>query len=764
MSTDPSSNPPNHQEPVSDSAETPIETTAGSSAEPGEIPTIHASEQGELEQLNPMVVAAIGLILLAFLPFVGSTRGTFLWLDDATVLDNPFIKVSDGIARFWTSADTTGRYEPLTEVTYWLQYHFFHLQPAAYRLANVLLHAAVVILLWTLLSRLAVRGAWLAAAIFAVHPVHTQAIAWVSGRSIILASMFYLSSMLVYLRYVGITPVPPGSKTLLTLPSEPERLWGLALALFACALASNPVAITLPLALALIIWWKRERVIPEQWLMLLPFFVISAGAAGWVWYLQASSPLKQAVISAYGTPPPGDQIEYGLRAISFYALKIVAPLDLNFDYPRFTPSMLELGASTFSIVIVLVTLFALKAKIGRGPFVAALLFVLAILPELGLLDAPALRYSFVADYRQYLASAALITLIVSVLATLFEHNRGLHVIAPYVGGVIVAILFFLSDRAAANYVTSERLWSETYRTNKSSLLAADGYAEALRFGHHLPEAREWSEHAEKIAPGDPRAKWNLGLTDEADAYDLQHSGQPDQAAKLRQHAVGEYETALALDPDYAPAATELGDLRARQKDDAGAITAYTQAINSAPTSIRARLGLAGALRRTGKLDDASAELYNVLDIDSNIAAAHTELGNVFLQKKMIQDALDEWAKAAVLEPLNTTVLLNYGALLASSGKPDLAAKQFFAATRINPNLSAAFYNLGLVELQSGHNQNAVIQFNHATELDPSESKYTKYLGIAKEALRLHGPGTMPSSQPSTANPFAPPAASPSNVP
>ena len=731
----------------------PTEPTGGPSTE-----TFDDDE--DVMPLNPLVVAAIGLILLAFIPFVASLKADFQWLDDVSITDNPFIRTNDGVARFWTAADPAGRYEPLTLTSYWIEYRLSSLSPVLYYAFNILLHVMSVIFLWTLLRRLDVPGCWVVAAVFAVHPIHVQSVAWISGRAILMSATLYLGAMLVYLRYSGITPVPPGSKTLMTLPSEPERLWGLSLILFVCAMLSHPIAVTFPLTIVFIIWWKRGTVAAKEWLLLSPFLVVGIGISVLAGYLQSIAPSVTALTSAFGKTQPADLIGFAIRAVVVYAGQIIAPIDTIFDYPRFVSSIGAVLISAFVVLLSLFILWILRPRIGRGPFTGAALFVLLLLPILGILDAPSIRYSFVADYRAYPASAALIALIVGCIAYLIQRQaRPIQVAGSTLAGVIIFVLLVLSFRVDLNYLTPLKLWGNTVRQNKQSLLAANQYGEAARANANsnarLVEARNWFSRAEKLAPGDPQAKYNLGINDEADAFNARYLGRAEQSAALRKHAEGEFESALAMDSNFSPAALELGDMHAADKDEKGAIAAYRQALAAAPLSLRARLSLAGALRRDKQLDEAEQVLLDSIDIDPKVTAAHTELGNVYLQKQQLQQALDEYAAAVRLDPLNTTVLLNYGAVLDSNGQPDLASKQFLGATKLNPNLGIAFFDLGRVYLKLGRRQDAEIALQKATELNPTDAASQKLLADAITAVKEHGPGTAPSSQPMVGPPFLP---------
>jgi hypothetical protein len=422
-------------------------------------PVLDYGASDEIALPNPMVLAAIGLALLSIITFLPTLRGEATWLDDVSFTDNPYVHATDGVARFWTTADQAGRYQPMTLTSFWLGTRLFHESLPAEHFINILLHAIVVILLWTVLRRLEVPGAWFAAAVFAVHPVHTQAIAWISGRSVVLAAVFYLAAMLVYLRFLGLTPAAE-AKTLFTLPPEPERLWGLAFVLFICALLSNAAAaVTFPIALLLVVWWKRDAISPKEWLGILPFFVVAVAVGAWAGWLQQSSMASEALLAAFGFTPFGDRLLIGLRAIWFYALKIVAPFPLIFDYPRWSSSVGIGALCGLLLVAALVLLWSLRGRWGRGALAGAFLFLVAIVPMLSLLDPPAIRYSFVADNRQYLASAALIALVAAWATRIFASEKLRTMLNPsYCGGAVIVVLAVLSLRQGNFYLNSQSLW------------------------------------------------------------------------------------------------------------------------------------------------------------------------------------------------------------------------------------------------------------------------------------------------------------------
>src|SRR5213596_1494228 len=191
------------------------------------------------------LIFAVVLTAVTIFAYRPAWHGGFLWDDDAYIINNELLTASDGWQRIWFSLDSPSQYFPLTYSTFRLEHALWGLNTTGYHWVNLLLHVANALLLWAVLARLKIPGAWLAAAIFALHPVQVESVAWITERKNVLSGVFYLAAALVYLRTA--------------LPTGRPRAYGLALALFACALLAKTVTCTLPVALALVVGWKRGR-------------------------------------------------------------------------------------------------------------------------------------------------------------------------------------------------------------------------------------------------------------------------------------------------------------------------------------------------------------------------------------------------------------------------------------------------------------------------------------------------------------------------
>jgi hypothetical protein len=280
----------------------------------------------------------LGLTLAAYLP---ALHAGFIWDDDDYLINNRTLHDLPGLQRIWFETSATPQYYPLVHTTFWLEYHLWKLNPLGYHLDNVFLHALAAILLWRVLLKLPVPGAWLAAAIFAVHPVNVESVAWVTERKNVLSAVFYFAAALAYLRFaVPDNPPDTNDKRRETTGKKLEEkqagstrwCWYVAaLILFVGALFSKTVTTSLPAALLLVFWWKRGRIGLRDVLQLLPFFAVGVGLSlhtSWLEKHHVGASGAEWALSFF------DRCLIAGRALWFYAGKLVWPAELTFIYPR----------------------------------------------------------------------------------------------------------------------------------------------------------------------------------------------------------------------------------------------------------------------------------------------------------------------------------------------------------------------------------------------------------------------------------------------
>ncbi|MGD1020896.1 MAG: tetratricopeptide repeat protein, partial [Verrucomicrobiia bacterium] len=595
-------------------------------------------------------LVALTLLAATFVAYQPVWHAGFIWDDDRYVTQNEALRSADGLQRIWSRPGTTVQYYPLVFTSFWVEYHLWGLQPFGYHLVNVLLHAANAVLLWRVLRRLGLPGAWWAAAIFALHPVNVESVAWVTERKNTFSGLFYLLAALAWLRF---RPLTAGE----TARAPDWRFYWVALGLFACALLSKTVTCSLPAVLVLLIWWKTGRLDKRDGLTLAPWFVLGAasgfmtrwmerrlGASGAEWEL---SFVQRCLVAG--------------RALWFYASKLIWPHDLTFIYPRWEIDAGAVWQYLFPLaaLAVVVALWKMRSRIGRGPLVAVLFFAITLVPALGFFDVYPFRYSYVADHFQYIASLGLIALGVALVARAARHFLIPAMLLGF-AAVILLLLMILTWQQCRVYADAETLWRDTLTKNPNAWLAHNNLGTALLRAGKLAEARAHFEQAVRLEPDYPEAHCNLGVV-------LQKLGKLTEAKQ-------QYEEAVRVNPNFAEAHYDMGVTLFVAGRISEAVQEYEQALRIKPDYTEAHINFGIALTRLGRLPEAIAQYEQVLRIEPDSAEAHC----------------------------------NLGATLAQAGRMPEAMKQWELALRTNPQMVDAHYNLGLALLRTNKIPEAIV--------------------------------------------------------
>jgi hypothetical protein len=320
-------------------------------------------------------------VLLVYLPVL---HAGFIWDDDKHLTQNPCIVGPTGFAGIWTSAEAT--YYPLVLTTFWIQHALWGLAPLPYHLVNVLVHAACGVLLWMVLARLSVPGAWLGAALWALHPVQVESVAWVTELKNTQSCVFFLLAVLYFLKWL-----------------EGRRTYALALLFAAAAILSKSSTVMLPVVLALCWWWEERRWRWRNVVSLAPFFLISAVASAWtIWEQKFHS---GALGEDWALSFPQRLIVAG-RVVWFYLAKLAWPHPLIFIYPRWQVDAAQ-AAGYLPLLAAIGTMGALwwrRDGRARPAFFAVAYFAVSLFPVLGFFNVYYFRFSYVGDHLQYLAS------------------------------------------------------------------------------------------------------------------------------------------------------------------------------------------------------------------------------------------------------------------------------------------------------------------------------------------------------------------------
>jgi Flp pilus assembly protein TadD len=582
----------------------------------------------------PWLLAA-ALVVAVLLVYQPAWRGGFLWDDDGHVT-RPELRSWDGLYRIWFQLGATQQYYPLLHSAFWMEHKLWGDAPLGYHLVNILLHAAAAVLVALLLRRLRVPGAYLAAAVFALHPVHVESVAWITEQKNTLSAVWYLIAMLVYLRF------------------DQERKISLycgALALFVLGLLSKTTAATLPAALLVIFWWQRGRL---SWRRdvgpFVPFFLLGAAAGlftAWV---------ERTLIGAEGQDFALTMLQRCLlagRVIWFYLGKLLWPADLIFIYPHWDVSQVVWWQFLFpaAALLVLAGLWALRRR-WRGPLAGFLFFVGTLFPVLGFCNVYPFVFSFVADHFQYLASLGVITLVSAGMMLLLEHwTPGRPWVRYPACLLLLAVLGALTWRQSRMYADVETLYRVTLARNPDCWLFHNNLGILLRDRQRFDEAVTEFRHALTIRPKYANAHTNL-----ADAMG---------ALGQIEEAMAEYQKALEIKPEDVGAHTNYGYILTTLGRLDEAMAQYRKALEIKPASAELQNDVAFCLAAQGRLDDAAAHYGKALDLRPDYETAHHGLGRVLAAQGRFPEALSQFHQALQIDPDDSEAQKNLAWLQAT---------------------------------------------------------------------------------------------------
>jgi len=547
-----------------------------------------------------LLLAAITII--AYLP---ALRGGFIWDDDAYVTKNAMLTAPDGLRQIWFSAHRQSQYFPLTYTTLRFERGLWGLNPQGYHAVNVLFHALNALVLWLLLRRWSVPGAWLAAAIFALHPVQVETVAWITELKNVQSTLFYLLAVWAWVKFAGKPTAPPW------------RFYWLALFFHALALLSKTTACTLPAALLLVLWWRGEAIGWRRMVQVVPFLLLGV-AMGLVsvWW---EGHLGNYVADAGVRLGLVDKALIATRAVWFYAAKVFWPVNLAFSYPRWEidarAPLQYLGLA--GCVALALVLWWRRQTLGRGITAGVIFFVAALSPLLGFIPLYTFRFSFVADHYQYLACAGLIIPFAALISSRLIGRRDRRTIGLCLAGGLLVALGLLTWKRAHIHADERRLWQDTLAKNPTS----------------------WMAHC------------NL-------AYSFLHEGQTGEAIR-------QFQEALRLKPDDAEVRNNLANAFARAGRNDEAIGQYQEALRLNPDHATAHYNLGLTLLSKGRLDEAIHRLQAATRLKPDDPMMHNNLGAALLKKGQIAEAIRQFQEALRLKPDYPDARKNLDAVLAA---------------------------------------------------------------------------------------------------
>jgi tetratricopeptide (TPR) repeat protein len=667
-------------------------------------------EDGNLKQGAHYWLFALALIIVTIFAYYPAWHAGFIWDDDAYVTENPLLTAPDGLRRIWFSFDTPSQYFPLTYTAFYLEHAFWGLNPAGYHCVNILLHAANALLVWRLLARLRVPGAWLAAGVFALHPVQVESVAWVTECKNVLMVFFFLLTLLAWIRFTD-------EKTM-----HSWRFYTLALVFYALALSAKTTACTLPAVLLLILWLKKTSISWRRLAQVAPFVVLGIGMGLVTVWWERHHQGTQGKLFEIG---PVDRVLIASRALWFYAAKLLWPANLIFSYPRWTISAVNPMAYGWVVATVVlgVVIWRVRRRTGRGVEVALIFFAATLSPVLGFIMLYTFAYSFVADHYQYLACLGPIALATAGIKLGLERiAKQRPILWPVFCAVLLLTLGVLTWRQCGMYKDVETLWRTTIARNPDSWLAYDNLGLALDRQGKVNEAIVQYQQVLKINPDSAETHYytethyNLGIA-------LAQKGELDEA-------IAQYKKALEVNPNHTDAHNNLGMALALKGDMAGATAEYQKALEIDPGNAEAHVNMGLALANLGKTDEAIAHYQKALKIKPDIAEAHYDLGMALELKGEDDEAIAQYKQAVAMHPDLGVALNKLGEALLRKGNFDGAMACFEKISAMSTDPAVRWYDLGNDFLKNGNLDEAIACYRQALSLNPRSADADANLGVA----------------------------------
>jgi tetratricopeptide (TPR) repeat protein len=656
---------------------------------------LHATERRRSRTHISAVVTGIVSVLLAVIVWIAFGRALgndFVGYDDQSyVVLNPRVTnglTLDGIQWAFTHAHATN-WHPLTTISHMLDCQLYGLEPWGHHLTNILFHAAASILLFLALRKLT-GDLWpslLVAAVFAVHPLRVESVAWVSERKDVLSGVFFMLILGVYARYAR--------------GNSARSLWYMTvLILLALGLMCKPTLVTVPFVLLLLDYWPlgRSRSSPslgrgitkETWSRLvfekLPLFVLSAASC------VATLLAQKQALDASLKPPFGERVGNALVSYVIYLGQMIWPARLAVLYP-YPEGHLKVAPVILALLLLLVISVAFFLWRKRYPFllVGWLWYLGMLVPMIGIIQVGS---QVRADRYTYLPQIGLYLLVAWSAMELFHQLRRSRVILATAVLLTITALITRSYFQTSYWHDTETLWRHAIATTSDNYIASNNLAECLFQSGRFDEAIAECERALNIKPDIAAAHNNLGAA-------LVENQRVRDGAR-RQHgavdeAIAHYRKAVQINPDFAQAHNNLGT----------------------------------ALLLKGQVDEAIAHYQKTLEINPNYAEARYSLGNAFLAEGRYSESIANYEAAVRIRPNYFEAHYNLGRVLATIGNDRQALKEFNEAVRINGDSAEVHCTLGALLGRMGHREEAVAHLAEALRLKPDYEN-------AKQQLRELG--------------------------
>lgn len=667
------------------------------------------------------ILLAIVLVVLTFAAYIPAMTAGAVWDDTNMLFGSRIIRSDHGLRDIWFS-NKLPDYWPITYTTFFLEWRLWGENTTPYHLVNITLHAAAAVVLWRVLRRLSVSGAWVSATIFALHPVAVTSVAWISERKNTLSMLLVALAVWAYLRF----------------EQNRENKWYVsALLLFLLALMSKTSVVMIPVVLLLIIWWQGGRLTKSHLIRITPFFVLSL-------ILGIVTVLFQAIDAAHFRPEGmASRLAAAGWCFWFYLHKTLLPVQLSIIYPRWD---VDTGSMTawlplVGIFVVAAVAWYRRRKWGRNVLVVLGCHVMLLAPVLGLVQMSFHQYSLVADHLQYIALIVPIAVVVALINKALSRMNNAGWARRALPMIVIVPLSLLTWQRASAFDSNYALWTDTLQKNPNAWAAHNNLGDSARQRNEPDKAMLHYRKALEINPSAAKPHNNL-------AGMLRGRGEIDDA-------MAHYKKALEIDPHYARANYNLAGLYQAFGKLELSVEHYQRAIKIEPDYANAHNNLGIVLRKLGRIDEAIDHYRRAIDIVPEDALAHNNLGNALRIQGHVDEGLVHHRMALVLRPEYAEAHLAIGVGLQAKGESAEALMHYRQALVLKGEWVAALHRTaallagtpGLAEttaeaVQMAERAAALTQHRNPVilrtlaECYAASNRYSDAVEIASAALKL----------------------------
>ena len=641
------------------------------------------------------IYAVLILLLITFAVYWQVAGHDFVYFDDnAYITENPNVLQGfslESIIWAFTSVHSSN-WHPLTWLSHMLDIELFGLNPGWHHLVNVLFHVLNTLLLFYVLKRM--TGAFwrslFVAALFALHPLHVESVAWIAERKDVLSTFFWMLVMWFYVIYTE----KPGLGR-----------YSLVLLFFILGLLSKPMLVTLPFVLLLLDYWPLSRF--EIWPKLkisfriiwekVPFFALVIISSVVTFIVQEEARGTRV----YEILPLQARISNALVSYISYITKMLWPENLAALYPHslVIPSWKVLISA---IMLVLITFFVIR-ELKRRPFLSVgwFWYLGTLVPVIGLVQ---IGLQAMADRYTYIPLIGIFIMLswgFSEIAVKMSFQKK---IFPVVSLVVFVFLVFLTWVQVGYWKNTNLLFENVLRKTENNFIVHNYLGVVLDKQGNAEESVKHLKKALEINPYYSRARNNLGVI-------FEREGRHDEA-------IAHYKRAIQVKPDYADAHNNLGFALNKKGRTEEAIYHYQKALSIDPDYADAHNNLGIALAQKGRLNEAMSHYYEAIRINPYYVEAHNNLGAALLYMGKPEDAILHFKKAVRLDPSQERTHANLGMVLGQLGRFDEAVYHLKKTIEINPDNAKAHNNLGVALAQLGRFDEAVSRFQEALKIKP----------------------------------------------